>query len=85
MNIALTQAELGEAMRRLAAYEGHKPTVFPEEIPCKAGNLRVEARRARARELRDEGLPLAVILDRLGSEGMATSLSSLKHDLTMTT
>jgi hypothetical protein len=84
MTIHLTQAELGEAMRRLAAQEGHKPTVFRDEIICRAGNPRVEARRARARELRDNGLQLTAILAMLGEEGMATSLSSLKHDLSMT-
>ncbi len=83
MNVTLTQAELGEAMRRLAAQEGHKPTVFKEPVPHKPRSPHIEARRARARELRSEGLPLAIILARLAREGMPTSMPTLKHALTM--
>ncbi len=81
MNIPLTQAELGEAMRRLAAQEGHKPTVFAEPPIGKAGNPRVEARRALARRLDDEGVPRPTILERLGALGYNVSMSTLKHDL----
>ncbi len=84
MNIALTQAELGEAMRRLAAYEGHKPTVFADPPIGKAGNPRVEARRKLARQMDSEGVPRPTILERLGALGYNVSMSTLKHDLNKT-
>ncbi len=79
MNVTLTQAELGEAMRRLAILEGHKPTRFDDD---RTGGLRPEtiARRARVADLFDTGMCARDIQKHLANEGLHVSKWTVVHD-----
>lgn len=82
MNIRLTEAEIGEAMRRLAIRD--KQTPRKENRGGDYSSCPVVAeRRKLAQELRDDGLPLALVLAQLYRRGYKISMATLKHDVNM--
>ncbi len=80
----MTEAEIGEAMRRLAVMEGHKPTVWGRDHGGMKQTTRVANRRALARSLRAQGLPTRAILEQVHAAGYKITIGTLHFDIKAT-